>query len=104
MTTLDGSNKDNENKSNYKTSIPPKPPVPQIATNDIIDDNIFNATDIDFDAKLPAPLDMPKPTTRIVEIENEVFRAVEEMPIIVGGLASIIKNIHYTESGETTGY
>ena len=75
----------------------PKPPVPQIATNDIIDDNIFNATDIDFDEKLPAPPDMPKPTTRIVEIENEEFRVVEEMPVIIGGLASILKNVHYTD-------
>jgi protein TonB len=80
-----------------KPLMPPKPPVPQIASTDIIDDNIFDATDIDFDANLPAPPDMPKPTTRIVETENEVFRAVEEMPTIVGGLASIIKNIHYTE-------
>ncbi|MDP2363852.1 MAG: energy transducer TonB [Ignavibacteria bacterium] len=80
-----------------KPPTPPKPPVPQIATNDVIDDNIFNATDIDVDAKLSAPPQLEKPSNRIVEVENEEFRVVEEMPAIIGGLVSILKNIHYTE-------
>ena len=80
-----------------KPSPRPKPPVPQIATNEVPEEIDFNPTEIDYDANLLAPPDLPKPTTRIVEEENKVFRVVEEMPTIVGGLASIIKNVHYTE-------
>ena len=80
-----------------KPPIPPKPKVPEIVTNEEIEDIIFGPTDIDFDANLSTPTDLLKPTTRIIEVENEEFRVVEEMPTIIGGLASIIKNIHYTE-------
>jgi protein TonB len=80
-----------------KPPAPPKPPVPQITNNDVLEEIDFNSTEIDYNANLSAPPDLPKPTTRIVELENEEFRVVEEMPTIVGGLASIIKNVHYTE-------
>lgn len=80
-----------------KPPIPPKPKVPEIATDEEIEDILFDPTDIDFDAKLNVPAKLEKPSNRIVEDENAEFIVVEEMPTIVGGLASIIKNIHYTE-------
>lgn len=75
----------------------PKPPVPQIATNEVLDEIDFSPTEIDYNANLSAPPDLPKPTARIVEEENKEFRVVEEMPTIICGLSSIIKNVHYTE-------
>lgn len=80
-----------------KPPIPPKPKIPEIATNEEIIDITFSQTEIDYSANLSTPPDLPKPTTRIVEEEKTGFRFVEEMPTIIGGLASIIKNVHYTE-------
>ena len=81
----------------------PRPPLPELSTNDVPEDLEIETTEIDFEDDLPIPTANNQPTNRIVEIEETEFVAVEEMPTIVGGLASIQKNVYYTEIAKRIG-
>ncbi len=81
-----------------KPPIPPKPQLPEVAITEDIVDVEFDATEIDINANMTAPPELDKPSNRIVEEEPDVpFFAVEVKPEIIGGLESLLKNIHYTE-------
>ncbi len=84
---------------------PPKPPVPvEVPNDEALDDE---ALDLD------ASLDMDEPTSEAPppppeeeeeeEEEPEVFVVVEEMPELIGGLASIQSKITYPEMAKKAG-
>lgn len=74
---------------------PPRPPVPV----EIPDDQIIEDVDIDyhFDYDLDERLTMPPLTQNDEESGKETFRVVEQMPELIGGLASLQNNIKYPE-------
>ena len=83
---------------NTKPKPPPKPQIPEVAVLENIVDIEFNPTDIDLNANLDLPPLIEKPSNRIVEEEVDIpFFAVEVKPEIIGGLESLLKNVHYTE-------
>lgn len=87
-----------QTNQNTKPPIPPKPQLPKVALADNIVDIEFIDTEIEINVNLTAPPELDKPSNRIVEEELDVpFFAVEVKPEIIGGLESLLKNIHYTE-------
>lgn len=75
---------------------PPAPPRPQVPVP-VPDDFIIDDVDIDlysydhFDDRFMSPPDDPN------EDEEKVFEIVENMPELIGGMASIQKEINYPE-------
>lgn len=85
-------------QQNTKPLTPPRPQIPEITTTDDFEEIEYDGTDIDFTANLGTPPELEKPSNRIVEEEDRIpFFAVEVKPEIIGGLNSILKNVHYTE-------
>lgn len=91
-----------------KTKQPPLPPVlnrpqtPQITISDTPDDIFIEPTDI-FDRTENVIPPRHTESNRIVEEEEPPFFVVEEMPLLIGGLESIAKNVHYTEIAKRIG-
>ena len=84
---------------------PPKPPVPVEVPNDEIleDDELDLDASLDLNdpiAETPPP---PPPAEEEVEQEPEIFVIVEQMPELIGGLASIQKKINYPEIAKKAG-
>lgn len=78
---------------------PPRPPVPISVPDDaILEDEIL---DIDAEIDIDAPLelsDLPPPPAREEEAdEAEIFVVVEEMPELIGGIASLYAVIEYPD-------
>ena len=83
---------------------PPPPPKPQIPVV-VADDTILDDTALDLDATLdidgllgtlpPPPL--PEDPEEVGEEDDEIFVVVEQMPELIGGIASIQKEIRYPE-------
>ena len=83
---------------------PPPPPKPQIPVV-VADDTILDDTALDLDATLdidgllatlpPPPL--PEDPEAVGEEDDEIFVVVEQMPELIGGIASIQKEIRYPE-------
>lgn len=89
---------------------PPQPPVPVEVPNDaILDTNVDLNLDATLDineplASLPPP--PPPPVDEAVEEteeEAEIFVAVEEMPVLIGGIAGIAARIKYPEVAQLAG-
>jgi len=80
---------------------PPRPPVPVEVPNDEIIDDVD--IDISADWDLDARLDMPPPQQEEEEEEEDFFVVVEEMPELIGGLASIQEKIRYPEMARRAG-
>ncbi|WP_199535593.1 energy transducer TonB [Rhodohalobacter sp. SW132] len=80
---------------------PPRPPVPVEVPNDEIIDDVD--IDISADWDLDDRLDMPPPQQEEEEPEEDFFVVVEEMPELIGGLASIQENIRYPEMARRAG-
>ncbi len=76
---------------------PPRPPSPEpVPDDEIIEDMFF---DLDTEADLDAPLDMPPPPPPDddEEEEMEIFTVVEDMPELIGGMDAIYEVLHYPE-------
>lgn len=76
---------------------PPRPPVPvEVPNDEIIEDAV-----IDLDAELDLneiAIELPPPPLiEKEEEEQEIFVVVEQMPELIGGLASIQNKIKYPE-------
>ncbi|MEZ4701312.1 MAG: TonB family protein [Rhodothermales bacterium] len=80
---------------------PPRPPVPIEVPNDVL----LESEDLSLDAALDLdealldvqpPLPAPPPA-EVVEEEPEIFVAVEQMPEMIGGVASLMKDVTYPE-------
>lgn len=74
---------------------PPRPMVPVEVPNDeiLVDDIIDLDTELDFDDAISLPA-APPPMAEEEE-EEEIFVVVEQMPELLGGLASVQKKIVY---------
>jgi protein TonB len=85
---------------------PPRPPVPvEVPNDEILEDEALNL-DASLDLNEPAQ-DLPPPPPEEEEEEEEpepeVFVVVENMPELIGGLASIQKDINYPEIARKAG-
>jgi len=90
---------------------PPQPPVPVEVPNDAvletdIDLNLDATLDINEPlANLPPP--PPPPADEVVEEEEaddaEIFVAVEEMPVLIGGIEGIAARLRYPEIAQKAG-
>lgn len=80
---------------------PPRPPVPVEVPNDEIIDDVD--IDISADWDLDDRMDMPPPPEEEEEPEEDFFVVVEEMPELIGGLASIQEKINYPEMARRAG-
>ncbi len=93
-----------QTKQELKAPPPPRPVVPVEVPNDEIIENEI----IELDAELNLDnnvieLPPPPPQFEEEEEEQEIFVIVEQMPELVGGLASIQKNIEYPELARRAG-
>ncbi len=80
---------------------PPRPAVPvEVPTDEIIDDVDI---DISADWDLDDRMEMPPPPEEEEEEEEDFFVVVEEMPELIGGLASIQSEIEYPEMARRAG-
>jgi protein TonB len=78
---------------------PPRPPVPvEVPNDEVLEDEVLDIdAEIDFDAPLELP-DMPPPPPEAEEEEEaEIFIVVEEMPELIGGIASLYEVIEYPD-------
>lgn len=86
------------------TPPPPRPVVPVAVPNDeiISDDQLMFSTDLSFDDILALP--PPPPSgTNLEDDEEEIFVLVEQMPELIGGLASVQSRIRYPEVARLAG-
>lgn len=88
-----------QTKQELKAPPPPRPMVPVEVPNDeiITDDFIDLDAELDLDEsfmELPPP---PPPEEEDNSDEEEIFIVVEQMPELIGGLASLNKHITYPE-------
>lgn len=82
---------------------PPRPLVPVVVPDDVVLD--------DIDLQPSDPIDLPslerppppEPAPAPAEPEPGTFRAVEEMPALVGGLAALYEHIVYPEAARRAG-
>lgn len=89
--------------------IPPPPPPPQVPV-EVPNDVVIEEPVINIDAELTfnEPLDVPPPPKKIEvknkgEQEEDFFVAVEQMPELKGGLASLQKDIEYPKRARIAG-
>jgi protein TonB len=80
---------------------PPRPQVPvEVPNEEVIEDEII---DLDADLDMNA-LDLPPPPPPPQDDEeDEIFLVVEQQPELIGGMASIWKNISYPEIARKAG-
>lgn len=87
-----------------KPPAPPRPPVPiEVPNDEVLEDEILDIDaeiDIDEEVELPPP---PPPAKGGEEEEPEIFIVVEEMPEIIGGLASLYSVLEYPELARKAG-
>lgn len=88
-----------QTKQEIKAPPPPRPMVPVEVPNDeiIVDDFIDLDAELDLDEsfmELPPP---PPPVEEDHSNDEEIFIVVEQMPELIGGLASLNKHIVYPE-------
>ncbi|MEM1128811.1 MAG: energy transducer TonB [Bacteroidota bacterium] len=82
---------------------PPRPPVPVAVSDDVLLEDIELDLDATLDlneavAELPPPPPPPAPEAEApVEAEAEVFIVVEEMPVLIGGIAALHAELKYPE-------
>lgn len=93
-----------QTKQVEKPPPPPKPPVPI----EVPDDEVLENEDLDLDVSLELDeeivnLPPPPPAADDEEEEPEIFMIVEDMPELVGGLASIQSKIKYPEIAKKAG-
>ena len=83
---------------------PPKPPVPvEVPNDEVLEDAELN---LDASLDLDAPVSdtpPPPPEEEEEEPEPEIFVVVEDMPKLIGGLASIQEHITYPEMAKKAG-
>ena len=74
---------------------PPRPPVPvEVPNDEILEDEII---DLDTELDLDGPLDLPPPPPKSEETQDDFFVVVEQMPQLIGGLASLQKKVKFPE-------
>lgn len=83
---------------------PPKPPVPvEVPNDEVLQDDELNL-DASLDLNEPVSESPPPPPEEEEEEEEpEIFVVVEEMPELIGGLASIQEHIVYPDMAKKAG-
>lgn len=94
-----------QTRQNQPPPPPPRPPVPIEVPNDVILENDELGLDATLDvdeifAELPPP---PPPAEEEEETEPEIFVVVEDPPVMIGGLASIMQHVRYPELARKAG-
>ncbi|MGD8427990.1 MAG: energy transducer TonB [Balneolaceae bacterium] len=91
-----------QTKQIEKPPPPPRPPVPvEVPNDEIIEDEILNINaELDLDEEMDLP---PPPPESKKEEEEDFFVAVEQMPELIGGLASLQSTIRYPEMARKAG-
>lgn len=83
---------------------PPRPQVPvEVPNDEVIEDQDFN---LDADLDLSESLDLPPPPSQGEEVEEEgddFFVAVEQDPVLIGGLVELQKKIDYPAKARRAG-
>jgi protein TonB len=97
-----------QTKQIEKPPPPPRPVTPiMVANTEIIEDvelNLDATLDLnDPLADLPPPPPAPVEEQAEVEPDDEIFVAVEEMPVLIGGIESIQKYLRYPEIARVAG-
>lgn len=93
-----------QTKQELKAPPPPRPVVPVEVPNDEIIENEIIELDAELDLdETMMELPPPPPKFEGKEEEQEIFVVVEQMPELIGGLASIQKNIKYPELAQKAG-
>jgi periplasmic protein TonB len=84
---------------------PPRPPVPVEVPNDeiLIDEQIDFDTELNFSDRLDVPPPPPVKKEEEEEVEDEIFVVVEKMPELIGGISSVMENLHYPEIARMAG-
>jgi periplasmic protein TonB len=78
---------------------PPRPPIPiETPGDDVMDDLDFAWSELDMYEDVPPP-----PPPKDDEEEEQFFLAVEDMPEIIGGIASIQSRVRYPELAKRAG-
>jgi len=88
-----------QTKQELKVPPPPKPVIPvEVPNDEVIENEVINLdSELDIDEPF---MDLPPPPAKAeekVEEEEEVFIIVEQMPELIGGIASLSKYITYPE-------
>jgi protein TonB len=79
---------------------PPRPPIPiEAPGSDEMLEDVDLSSELDFTADV-AP---PAPTTDDLDDEDQYFVAVEEDPVPIGGLESILSRLQYPEIAKRAG-
>ena len=82
---------------------PPRPPVPIEVPNDELLDEEALALDAEIDFDEPLDLPPPPPPAAVQDEEPEIFVVVEEMPELIGGVASLQSAVRYPEVARLAG-
>jgi len=87
-----------------KAPPPPRPMVPIAVPNDeVFEEQIIDLdADLDLSAALSLPT-APPPPSNDAEEDEEIFIIVEQMPEMIGGIASLQKHITYPEIAKIAG-
>lgn len=95
-----------QTKQQLKPPPPPRPPAPIEVANDVV----LEEEEFDFDAEVDFDevVDLPPPPPEREEIEleeetEEIFIVVEEMPELIGGIATIQEHIRYPQIARKAG-
>lgn len=93
-----------QTKQDLKAPAPPRPMVPIAVPNDeVFEEEIIDLdADLDLTAALDLPAPPPPPPSSDKE-EEEIFIIVEQMPEMIGGIASLQKHIIYPEIAKIAG-
>ena len=86
---------------------PPPPPRPappvMISDDEVLEEDILEIdAEIDIEAVLDVPPPPPAPPTRD-ETEPDIFVVVEEMPVLIGGMAHLRSLVEYPEPAAKAG-
>ena len=79
----------------------PKPLVPKIAVSDDIQNIDLVDVSIDYNKQFTKPPEREK--EKVIEDDNVIFIAVEEMPKPIGGMESIVNKLYYPELARRVG-
>ena len=84
---------------------PPRPPVPVEVPNDELleDDDLDLDASLDIDEPLTALPPPPPAEEEEEEPETEIFMVVEDLPVLIGGLEGLAKQIKYPEIARKAG-
>lgn len=89
-----------QTRQDVKPPPPPRPPVPvEVPNDEVIEEDIL---DLDAELDLDAPMDLPPPPPP-ADDEPDIFRVVEKLPEIKGGIKELYKYIQYPEIARKAG-